>query len=177
MKKLFLLLLGCAVLTSCTTPITLVYTPGSLITGKGEIKVEPFKYVPAQKGIVQPNQIRNTAIGSIQLNENIDQFVTNAILSEFKYAGYTIRSGKLTLFGEIREFLADDLGYSVDWTFDVDYDLRSDETGKSLITKAVHVSYRSDKFVGALNAVSLVIRSSFDDLMKDQVVRSALDAR
>ena len=118
------------VLSGCeTAPIPVSYTPSSTLTATGAIQVGDFKYMPAVTGKIKPNEIHNTAMGTVLLNENVDKFFRDALFTELRFIGVKVGTGDKQLTGTIKEFLIDDLGYSVDWTVDVDYVVK-DASGK-----------------------------------------------
>jgi hypothetical protein len=66
------LLGGCAPIT-----LTLPYTPQTTEEIDAGIKVNDFGYFPPDKDL--PNQIHNTAAGTVLLTENVGVFFANAV--------------------------------------------------------------------------------------------------
>jgi hypothetical protein len=111
-----LLLAGCA----GTIPVN--YSPQNFARYEGRADVGPFGYAPADTGKVKPNQIQSTAMGTILLTANIADLVQRATALELEKTGIRLGdSNPLMVSGEVLEFKADDLGYSVDWTYAVRY--------------------------------------------------------
>lgn len=161
--------------SACVSKPAPLYTPSSLVTGRGDIQVSTFRYLPAEQGKVGPNQVRNTAIGSLKIAENIDAYFTNAMLSELKYAGYRIGQGDAVLTGDIQDFLADDLGYNVDWKLVAVYRLkRADQT---VYEKRVEVAHRTPKLVEPFAGFNKTFRLAFEALMKDPEIGQHLTAK
>lgn len=157
--------------TGCqTAPMAMNYAPSSLVQGKGTVQVQEFRYVPAEAGKVAPDQIPNTAIGNIHLGQPISGYVTKAFSSELKYAGYSLDSSaekpKTVLTGEIKEFKADDLGFSVDWTLRLKVDLK-DRAGKSSASQDVVIKKNLQKFGEFSVAVNLIIKEAFEQMMAE----------
>ena len=153
-------------LTGCqTAPLALNYTPSSLVQGKGEVKVGGFRYLPAERKEVAPDQIRNTAIGRIHIGQPISEYVSKAFASELKYAGYTLDGKQNIISADIEEFTADDLGFSVDWRLKMNVKHR-DRSGKS-VTKPVVVEKKLEKFGEFSQAVNLVIKEAFEQTFAD----------
>jgi hypothetical protein len=67
---------------------------------------------------MESNQIKNTAIGKIYIGSDIAKFVQRATALEMERSGIILddRGGRVVV-GNIRDITADDLGYSVDWSY------------------------------------------------------------
>ena len=105
---------------------TLDYPPSSTMAVSGNVKVGDFVYLPGNPGgSVDPNQIDNTALGDLVFEKNIDQYFESALMAEADFVGLNLDGAQATISGEILEFIADDLGYSVDWKLNVKYVLNS----------------------------------------------------
>lgn len=154
-------LAGCA----GTAPVT--YAPSSTLTATGAVEVTTFAYLPAQTGQVKPNQLRNTALGAIMLDKNIDQFYRDAVFTELRFVGVKVTSDKLKLSGEIKQFLVDDLGYSVDWTTDVHYVVTNKASGAVVYDGEKTTKNNTAKFVNAFGALNEQIKDNIEELIKD----------
>ena len=158
--SLFLALAGCA------STIPLNYAPSSVLSAGGTVQVVPFRYLPAEKGAVKPNQIRNTAIGNAYFDRNIDVFVRDAVFSELRFVGIKVGSDGNRLSGEIQEFLIDDLGFSVDWTLTVRYVVK-DADGNVIYDQVKTTQRKTAKFTNAFGALNETIKLNTEGLIKD----------
>lgn len=149
---------GCA-----STPLTLNYAPSSTLSVEGQVAVGDFKYLPGQlNDKVKSNQIRNTALGSVVFEKNIDEYIETALFLESRFVGIKLNEQAQSIHGEINEFLIDDLGFSIDWTLDIRYVLDGcyDET---------HVlNKRTDKFGDVFGNLNEVIKLNIEMLLDDE---------
>jgi hypothetical protein len=164
-----------AMLSGCVADtIPIEYTPSSTLSASGAVKVGDFTYLPAIQGKMKPNQIHNTALGTILLDKNVDVFFHNAVFTELRFVGVKVGTGDRTLSGEIREFLIDDLGYSVDWTIDVDYKV-TDASGAVVYRAEKSAKNRTSKFANALGALSQQIKLNIEALIQDPAFIKAIN--
>lgn len=154
--------------------IPIEYTPSSTLTASGSIKVGDFAYLPAIQGKMKPNQIHNTAMGEVLLDKNVDVFFHNAVFTELRFVGVKVGSGDKVLTGDIKEFLIDDLGYSVDWTIDVDYKV-TDASGTVVYRGEKSAKNHTSKFVNALGALSQQIKLNIEALIQDPAFVKAIN--
>ncbi|MEM9046720.1 MAG: hypothetical protein AAGC81_18725, partial [Pseudomonadota bacterium] len=104
--------------------------------GSGRVEVGDFIYSPAAVGDVEANQLQNTAIGSIMIGTSVSDFVRRATALELERSGLEIVSdAPLMVTGDVKEFLLDDLGYSVDWSYSINYRLQNAQSGEPIIDK------------------------------------------
>ena len=165
-----LTLLGFTVLllTGCGNSRHVVnYAPSSIMTVKGSSTVGDFRYIPAEQNIVQHNQIKNTAIGSILFEKNITQIIKEAVFSESRLVGINVQESNNNLTGEINLFLADDLGYSIDWTLDIKYVLTKKDNGSICFEGVKVFKKNTPKFVNAFGSMNEVIKSNIEELYRD----------
>jgi hypothetical protein len=166
--KIIGLIFLAAIATGCAqAPITLNYAPSSTMSVDGELKVGTFKYLPGENNArVKPNQIRNTAMGSILLEKNINEYFETAIFTESRFVGIKVKDSANVVSGEIVEFLIDDLGYSIDWTLEVNY-IVGNYDNESCYKKTHKIEKNTAKFgnpFGTLNEVmKLNIEKAFAD--------------
>ena len=125
-----------------------------------------FKYLPAITGKMKPNQIHNTAMGTILLEKNVDVFFRDAAFTEMRFIGIKVGTGDKQLTGTIKEFLIDDLGYSVDWTLDVDYVVK-DAGGNVVYESDKLTKNHTAKFANAFVALNNQIKDNIESLVKD----------
>ena len=153
-------------LGGCVDTIPIEYAPSSTLSAAGTVKVGDFNYLPTTQGKMKPNQIHNTALGNVLLDKNIDVFFRNAVFTELRFVGVKVGDGDKTLTGDIREFLIDDLGYSVDWTIDVDYKV-TDTGGKVIYESDKSAKNRTSKFSNALGALTQQMKLNIESLIQD----------
>lgn len=168
MGKRFVVLaiVAAAMLSGCVSrPIAVNYAPSSTMSATGEVDVVPFTYLPAANGVVEPHQIRNTALGDALFEQNVDVMVRDAVFKELRFVGVNVGTNDTKLSGEIQEFLIDDLGYSVDWTLRIKY-MVSDASGTTY-EKVKEVQRNTNKFVNIFGSLNETIKLNVEELLKD----------
>jgi len=133
----------------------------------GSETVGNFVYVPAQQGKLKDNQIQNTAIGSILLDTTIAKFFAQSLLLESRFVGININGGGPSVHGQINQFLADDLGYHVDWVLDVTYIVDSANGSGQCYQSEKVLKTRTAKFFNVNGVIDQVIRLNIEKLFKD----------
>jgi hypothetical protein len=154
-------------LGGCATPAPLNYAPSSTLSASGNVSVDSFKYLPAITGKVQPNQIRNTAVGNIFVDQNIDVYFRDAVFKELRFVGVKLDNKDKVLTGEIQEFLIDDLGYSVDWTIIVRYVVTDAKTDKVIYDSVKTTKRHTSKFINVFGALNEAIKLNVEEIIKD----------
>ena len=174
MKYLFLPALMVIFFTGCGPKnIVINYSPSSTMVVKGETKIGDFEYLPLQKFDIEANQIRNTAIGSIIFEKNINQYFKDALFNESRLVGISIDSDKNILSGQINDFLIDDLGYSIDWTIDVKYNLK--KNGTLCFSKDKIINKNTSKFINVFGSLNEVIKLNIEELFKDEDFKKCIN--
>jgi hypothetical protein len=169
---IIILIYGCA----GTLPVT--YVPQNFARYQGRADIGKFKYLPAEQGIVKPNQIQNTAIGQIYIGANISDFVQRATALELEKTGFNISdSNPLQISGEIIDFKADDLGYSVDWSYSIRYIITRKKDSAELLNKVYTAEpKKTGKFsMTAADygpSVNEMVLSGYDKFIRDEEVRN-----
>ena len=149
--------------------LTMTYSPSSLVAASGSLSVTDFRYLPAENGIVDTNQIKNTAIGNIELSQSISSYFRNAAFQEFRLVGIKVNDKDRLLTGEISDFLIDDLGFSVDWTLTVRYILKNAQTNEVLYDSVKTVKKHTEKAALTFNNnLNEVIKANIEELLKDE---------
>lgn len=157
-----------SMVTGCATPQhTVNYAPSSTLTLEGETSIGDFRYIPGEiDDKITPNQIRNTALGEVKFNRNVDEFFEAAVFNEARLVGIKIKKSSNIISGEIIEFLIDDLGYSIDWSLEVRY-IVTGAKGDRCYDEIHIIQKNTTKFsnvFGSLNEViKLNIEKSFQD--------------
>lgn len=155
-----------AALTGCAAPITINYAPSSTMSLEGELEVGDFKYLPGiNNPSVQPNQIRNTALGSAIFEKNIDEYFETALFTESRFVGIKTKSATNVVSGDIIEFLLDDLGYSVDWTLDVKYVVTQND--KVCFDKVKKIAKNTAKFTNVFGTLNEIIKLNIEQAFAD----------
>ena len=153
-------------LGGCAHTIPLNYAPSSVLTASGAVTVSDFRYLPAEKGIVEPNVIRNTALGTPRFEQNIGPFFRDAVFKELRFVGIKTDGKDRILMGEITEFLIDDLGFSVDWILQVHYYVKSAQGGQLYDCEKI-TRKKSAKFANPFGAINETIKLNVDELIKE----------
>lgn len=124
-------------LSACAATIPASYQSQSFIKiGSGAVSLGEFSYLPHKNGEVKSNQIKSSAIGTIYIATDISNFVRRATGLELERSGISIAEGSaMKVSAEIIEFKADDLGFSVDWTYSVHYTMTNTVSGETIIDK------------------------------------------
>lgn len=124
MKKIIAIFLASMSLVGCTLDTYFnehSYQSQNYININSSTMLGAFTYEPAKYGRVKENQIENTALGSIYLDRNLNEIVKQITATELKLTGIQVGTGKLKLFGNIKQFKIDDLGYSADSHYIINY--------------------------------------------------------
>jgi hypothetical protein len=182
MKKCYLtvfLLLSFGIY-GCAGTLPVTYVPQNFARYQGRVDIGRFKYLPAEQGIVAPNQIQNTAIGRIYIGANVSDFVQRANALELEKTGFNISdSNPLQIAGEVIEFKADDLGYSVDWSYSIRYIITRKKDSAELLNKVYTAEpKKTGKFSRAAAdygpSVNEMVLSGYDKFIRDEEVRNIL---
>jgi len=159
-------------LSGCASTMPVYYAPSSVLSASGSVSVMPFTYAPAQSGKVKWNQIRNTAMTRILLDQNVDVMFRDAVFKELRFVGVKVGNSNRHLFGEIQEFAVDDLGFTVDWTLTVKYRVVASNSTAYEGTKEIkRRTAKAPNFSGALNET---IKLNIEELIKDPAFVSAI---
>ena len=158
------------VISGCSSaPIVLNYAPSSTMTLEGEVKVGDFKYLPGENNKkIKPNQIRNTAMGSVLLEKNVDEYFETALFTESRFVGLKVKESENQLTGDIVEFLIDDLGYSIDWTLEVNYVMKKSD-GSDCYNKTHKIEKNTAKFANPFGTLNEVMKLNIEEALKDEV--------
>jgi len=166
------LLAGCA-----APPIPTNYAPSSVMSANGALSIADFKYLPAESTAerkVASNVIRNTAIGTIEIDRDVNKYIRDAVFAELRFVGIKTNDNSQVLSGEIQEFLIDDLGYSVDWTLRIKYVI-TDAATKAVTYDAVKETKRKTaKFVNTFGAMNETVKLNVEDLLNDARFQAAI---
>ena len=169
MKKILITILPILITIGCAEPpVSINYSPSSVLSAKGNVEVGVFAYQPAIKGKVKPNQIRNTApLGTICFDKNIDQLIKEATFKELRFVGIEPRIDKLILQGNIIEFLIDDLGYDVDWTLEIEYRVTDKNSNKEVYKSVKTFKKKTAKFANFFGTFNEIVKLNIEELIND----------
>jgi len=187
-------------ISACSGTIPVNYTPQNFVRFEASTNIGPFTYAPSKtseeivepaKAVnpgafngsaprrlsIAPNQIQNTAAGQIYLGVNVADLVQRATALELEKTGFNIDDrSPLRLSGEVLEFKADDLGYSVDWTYAVRYVIDQKGDGSILLNETyVAEPKRTGKFGQPADyapSVNEMILSAYDKFIRDPRVQA-----
>ncbi|HZY34111.1 MAG TPA: hypothetical protein VFE75_10120 [Rhodanobacter sp.] len=161
-------------LAGCSSaPVVLNYAPSSTMTVKGGEQVGTFDYVPAHAGKIKPNQIRNTAIGNVLLDKNVDKYFEQALFTESRFVGITVNAGGPKVHGAINDFLIDDLGYSIDWTLNVTY-IVDGQGGTDCYKQTKATKMHTAKFANPFGTLNEVMKQNIEALFTDSAFVSCI---
>jgi hypothetical protein len=114
---LLLLVIGLLlfITSGCTGHLIAYYSPSIILEGKGNVTVEKFNYI-TDKHNVKPNQLYMGGLTALYFDQNIDEYVTDAVKKELKFIGYSLSgtTGKV-IGGEIMDFSINSWGFSIDY--------------------------------------------------------------
>lgn len=168
MKNLFVAsLFALLLLTGCSQKHIINYAPSSVMTIKGSTNVGEFNYLPAKDGKIKMNQIKNTAMGSIIFEKNINEYYKRAVFSESRLVGIDISNNSNIIEGDINKFIIDDLGYSIDWTLDVRYIVKNKSSKDVCYDKTKLIQKNSSKFINFFGTLNEVMKLNIEELFKD----------
>ncbi|ACS79570.1 hypothetical protein [Maridesulfovibrio salexigens] len=168
-KHFVVILFVLSSLVGCSSkPIVLDYSPSSTMTVDGNFKVGDFSYLPAENDhAIKPNQIKNTALGSILFEKNIDKYFEDALFTEARFVGVDMKKNENVVSGEIKEFLIDDIGFSVDWRLDVNYVVQKQDGLGQCYNKSHLVTKSTSKFANAFGTIREIIKLNIEQLFAD----------
>ncbi len=169
---------GCA---SPTIPVT--YSAQNVTRLKGELSIGDFTYRPAVEKKVKPNQVQNTApLGQIYIGANIADLAKRATALELEKSGVGIgEQHEIQVSGEVMEFKADDFGYSIDWTYSIQYKLCRMKDSQVLLNKLYVADLKHTGKTGAAAdfapSINEMILSAYEKFINDNDVRALLQPR
>jgi uncharacterized lipoprotein len=169
-KSLILLTVSAGLFAGCATaPARVDYTPSSVMSATGSVSVVDFRYIPFESSVVASNQIKNTALGKIEIDKDVKDFFRDAVVAELRIVGIKLDSRTRMLGGDISEFIADDLGFTVNWTLRVRYLVKEIEGNKVLFESEKVVQRRTAKInlLNRFGALNETIKLNVEQLLKD----------
>lgn len=176
MRRAFIILLSVAFLfgTGCAVQLpTNSYTPQNYVRTSGKVDMGNFAYLPFNNGKVKKaNQIYNTAAGQMYIATDVADYVKRGTALELEKSGIQLTADSpIRLDANIVEFTADDLGYSVEWIYKVQYIIVDRATDEPLFDKIFSPApKKGGKFgnpIDYANVVSDLILAGYDLFIRD----------
>ena len=168
---------------SATIP-TDSYTPQNFVRyqHQNNVFVGNFSYLPETdpKLKLKPNQIQNTAMGTIYISTNVADLVRRATALELEKTGMFLSDkASIIISGDVLEFKANDLGYSIHWTYGIRYRISDKLTGQSLYAKEFRPEMKKTGKFGTASdyapVVHEIVLNGYDMFIRDDEVRKILD--
>ena len=176
MRRFALLMLAMAFMlgSGCAVQLpTNSYTPQNYVRTTGKADMGNFTYVPYLEGkLKKPNQIQNTAAGQMFIASDVADFVKRGTALELEKSGIQLDpSSPIKLDANILEFKADDLGYSVDWIYRIQYVIVNKADNSPVFDKTFSPTpKKGGKFgnpIDYANVVSDMILAGYDHFIRD----------
>lgn len=164
--RIYLLFGFLFLMAGCMPILTLNYSPSSMLAAQGQVNVGDFTYSAANDGHIKPNQIKNTAIGGIYFDKDISVIIKEAVFKEFRFVGLKTGGNKV-LTGDVQEFLIDDLGFDVDLTLKISYQLIDDKTNV-IYSDTKIINKNTPKFINQFQWFNESIKLNIEALLSDQ---------
>ena len=77
--------------------------------------------------------MQSTALGQIFVSSDVADLAPTRNRFRIGKTGITLGNSNVKLSGTVKEFKMDDLGYSVDWTYIINYTLTDKRTAATLL--------------------------------------------
>ncbi|UYN97039.1 MAG: hypothetical protein KIT25_08950 [Enhydrobacter sp.] len=160
-------------LGACEVKFTMpAYQPVTTQEYQGAVAVSDFDYRPKEG--VKPNEIRETAAGTVLMTENVGSYYSNAVRRELRQSGLSLAGGKCALTGTVHDFAIESLGFSATYISDVEYRLQTpggEQTGR------YQVKFETSKFLDPSLIVANVQKTVSDNIgqmLADPAFKAAL---
>ena len=149
---------------TAATPVTILYHPRSVVELRGQAEVEPFGYRP-ENPKHKDNQIPNTAIGNIYLNQPIGEFIADGVRQELRTSGVSLEpGGHCRIAGEVKAIKIADLGFDAHFSLSVHYRLLASD-GQPLFETDEDTLFMASKFGGVEVSVSLMFSKNINAMI------------
>lgn len=187
MKKLLLgitvLVVSFGIVGCAGTLPTNSYTPQNIVRVEGKSDIGNFTYQPyAEQKVKKPNQIQNKAIGSIYISSNVADYVKRGTALELEKSGIIIDdTTPYAIEGNVLEFMADDIGYSIHWTYAIQYTIKNKNDNKILFDKTFHPEMKKTGKFGLptdyANIVAEIVLSGYELFIREPDVKKILESK
>lgn len=162
-------------LSACTQVIEAPYTPASVPNLPGKTAAGTFSYHPAE-GIGE-NQISfGIERTRLLLDRPVAQYLQEAATAELTQAGAYDPNGSCALDGEAHRFHLDNSGFTVKYSLDVTYALRTGKDASAYRKTISTVHSTPNPFRGYGSNVAAAVGKNFSALLADPELTQALAA-
>lgn len=180
--NLFSLVSLLSLVTGCVQLPVASYTPqhfGDNIKYEGKANIGQFSYSPSERGIVQSNQIENTAIGKLLLDGDISELVQRGTSVELERTGIKLGNAKYTITGKIKSFKIDDLGFNATWSYLINYQIINSNTSSIELDRDYSATPKTvSKFTVTMSSIitdiNELIYSAYHKFISDPQTRKLL---
>lgn len=156
---------------AAAAPFTITYHVKSIVELRGQVEVADFAYVPANPKH-KPNQIPNTAIGSILLDKAVGAFLADGLRQELRTSGVSLLpGGRCKMTGTVKAIRDDDLGLDSDFSLTAAY-IVTGPAGEEVYAHEQQTAFMASKFGGGPASISKLFSDNInavigsDDFMK-----------
>ena len=175
MKKALIVLSAAFALAACASSerpnVSLTYTPAGTIELTGHMDVKEFAYT--EEEAKAPNHIPNSAIGNIYITEPVGQYFANALKQELRTAKVSLQGDvNCSIEGTIQRLKLGDLGFSVDYTLEVNYSVKN-KVGDELFSAHRNTFMEASKF-GGLTTLSKVFSENISGFLTEPELEQLL---
>lgn len=184
MRKMLSVILATLVLAGCSatlpTQYSGVYQPRNYTLLDGSVLLGDFTYVPAKQGRLKDSQIENTAIGTLYLDKSIGDLAKEITAKELKHSGVTVGKGDITILGDVKELKLDDLGYSVDFSYTINYKMSKNGSiifSKDYSPNTVTVSKFDGGRSSAVQNIYKLMGAGYDKFITDPEAKRILEQK
>jgi len=173
----------CTVLTGCSGMLQMEsYMPQNLARYKYKtsVDIDVFTYEPELRRNIKANQIENTAVGDLYVNIGIAEMVRRATVLEMEKTGILLNvSSNIVIGGDVLELKADDLGFTVQWTYSIRYRIFQKKDNRPLFAKEFSPPMKeTSKFISPAMVSSVIyelVSSGYEMFIRDTGVQALLD--
>ncbi|MEZ9102785.1 hypothetical protein AB4130_26010, partial [Vibrio sp. 10N.286.54.A9] len=106
--------------------------------------------------------------------KSVDEYFEKAVFTESRFVGISVGKSDNELSGEIQEFLIDDLGYSIDWTLDVNYRVNS-KGSSACYEKTYRIEKNTAKFANAFGTLNEIMKLNIEQAFSDQAFLDCIE--
>jgi hypothetical protein len=148
--RTILFLIIVLIASGCSSLKMTSYPPSILMEGTGTVKVNGFRYLPGDKGVVKNNEI-DTVGGLYKIYTEVDikNYVADAVSKELKFIGYKLDpNSSIIISGDIKEWSCNYLGYftTADVKAKIEFVIVNNDNGKAKeVYRKVHEGIYSTK--------------------------------